>query len=412
MNLKQRPLYLNKLLAFQRSEFIKVVVGMRRCGKSSLLKLLADNLEQQGVSGNRIFESNFEAAEFIALDDYQKLLEYIQKRAEALDAASDRSIYLLLDEIQLVSEWEKAINALRVSGNFDIYIIGSNAYLLSSQLSTLLSGRFVEIEVFPLSFKEFLSFAGPATATDQLLLRYLTYGGLPPVVEQKDNRTLIQTVLSDAYNTVFVKDIAQHIQVRNPLAFNDIAGYLADTSGSKVSITNIENKLKSAHRKTSSETIERYTQALIDSFLFYRVRRFDHKGGGFLQGLEKYYPTGLGIRSMLLGFPQSNFGFTLENAVHNELKVRGYEIRIGKAGNLEVDFIATHPERETLYIQVCASMLDEATRKRELEPFRNLTREGKRLMLAFDHIGLDYAGDTEVVNVVDRLLAAYDMHDR
>lgn len=400
MELKPRPHYLEKFEALKDNGMVKVVTGMRRCGKSSLLQLFARSLRDQSVAEDRIIQMNFESSSCFDIPGYRELVEAVRGKMNG-----SGHYYLFFDEIQLVDSWEKAVNAFRVDMDADIYITGSNAYLLSSQLATLLSGRYAEIAVFPLSFAEFVSFIGSQDAEAELE-RYLTFGGLPPVVEQGTDRELAQTVLSGIYNTVFVKDVAQHVQIRNPLVFNDVACFLADTTGSRVSIANIENRLKSAHRKTSSETIERYLQALVDAFLFYRLRRFDVKGGSFLQGLEKYYPADLGIKSMLLGFPQSNYGFALENAVCNELMLRGFEVRIGKADALEIDFIAIRPS-ETLYVQVSASVVDANTRQRELAPFKALSgRPGKKLLLTLDRLGLGMHDGVEVANIVDWLLGS------
>lgn len=404
MDLKPRPLYLDKLIAFEDTELIKVLVGMRRCGKSSILQLFSQYLAKEGVPLDHIVEMNFEAADYLDVGDYAQLLERVD---EAVSAASRRKgrFYLLLDEVQLVDQWEKAVNALRVSGDFDIYLTGSNAYLLSSQLATLLSGRYVEVNVYPLSFKELAAFIGCAHPDEPLLARYMAYGGLPPVVEQGEDQMLAKTVLSGIYDTVFVKDIAQHIQVRNQPVFSDIARYLADTSGSRVSISRIEKRLASAHRKTSGETIERYIQALVDALLFYRAKRIDLKGGNILQGLEKYYPSDPGIRNMLLGFPKGDFGYALEGVVHNELVARGYEVRVGKVDSIEVDFVATR-DGQSSYIQVCATLLDEETRKRELEPLRRLpAQEGERLVVTLDRLGLGKDDGIQVVNAVDWLLS-------
>ena len=404
MDLKPRPLYLDKLLAFKDTEFIKVLVGMRRCGKSSLLQLFSQHLVDEGVPCDRIIEMNFEAAEYLDVSDCASLLDRVEQRAAAAAPAEGR-FYLMLDEVQLVAQWEKAVNALRVRGDFDIYLTGSNAYLLSSQLATLLSGRYVEVDVYPLSFRELAAFVDCDHPDEALLARYMAYGGLPPVVEQGEVQALAKTVLSGIYDTVFVKDVAQHIQVRNQPVFSDIARYLADTSGSRVSVSRIEKRLASAHRKTSGETIERYIQALVDSFLFYRAKRIDLKGGSILQGLEKYYASDLGIRNMLLGFPSGDYGHVLEGVVYNELVVRGYEVRVGKLDSIEVDFVATR-DGEASYIQVSASLLDEATRKREMEPLRRLPPgKGERLVVTLDRLGLGDDDGVQVVNAIDWLLS-------
>lgn len=398
MELKPRPRYLEKFNSLKDNGLIKVVVGMRRCGKSSLMQLFARSLEEQGVPPERIVQMNFESARCLDILTYRDLVNRVQAETQG-----EGHYYLLFDEIQLVESWEKAVNAFRVDMDADIYLTGSNAYLLSSQLATLLSGRHVEIKVFPLSFSEFVEFVG-VKDYDKAFERFLAFGGLPPVVEQGADQALAQTVLSGIYNTVFVKDVAQHVQIRNATVFNDVACYLADTAGSRVSIANIENRLKSAHRKTSSETIERYLQALVDAFLFYRVRRIDMKGGALLQGLEKYYPTDLGIKSMLLGFPEGDYGFALENAVCNELQTRGYRVRVGKTDALEIDFVATATD-ETLYVQVSASVIDARTRQRELAPFKAVRdMRGKKLLLTLDRLGLGMQEGIEVANVIDWLL--------
>lgn len=398
MDLKSRPRYLDQLKALQDNGLIKVIVGMRRCGKSSLLKLFARHLEQDGVASERIVEMNFESSSCFDIVDYRDLVQRVREHVEGKGHC-----YLLLDEVQLVESWEKAVNALRVDFDVDVYLTGSNAYLLSSQLATLLSGRYVEVSVYPLSFKEFLAFTAMQDV-EKALDRYLEFGGLPPVVEQGTDRGLAHTVLSGIYHTVFVKDVSQHVQIRNPLVFNDVACFLADTTGSRVSVTAIENRLKSAHRKTSGETIERYLQALVDAFLFYRVRRLDVKGGGLLQGLDKYYPSDLGIKNMLLGFPRGDYGFALENVVCNELNLRGYRLRVGKADSLEIDFVAERAS-EKLYVQVSASILDAETRRRELAPFRGVARKNARcLLLTYDRIGLGIEDGVEMVNIVDWLL--------
>ncbi len=403
MELKNRPRYLEKLIAFKDTDMIKVLVGMRRCGKSSLMRLLANHLRDQDVASDHLVEMNFESAEFLEIDEWPRLLEFAEERIAS--ASDDDRIYFFLDEVQLVKGWERAVNAIRLNERADIYITGSNAYLLSSQLTTLLSGRYVQIEIYPLTFSEYLDFSDDIESVDRAFARYLAYGGLPPVVEQGHNDMLAQTVLSGIYNTIFVKDVAQHIQVRNAAVLNDVAAFLADTSGSSVSVVNIERRLANAHRKTSNETIERYIQALVDAFLFYRVRRHDIRGGKRLQGLEKYYPADLGIKSMLLGFPKGNYGFALENAVMNELKARGYDVSVGRTGSAEIDFIATRAG-ETAYIQVCASMMDEQTRKREFAALSGIPREaGTKTILTLDRMGLGSVDGIDVTNAIDWMLA-------
>lgn len=334
MKLKPRPQYLSKLVAAQDNSLIKVITGMRRCGKSSLLTLFRQHLLQQGIAEDHIIMMNLESFQYSSFT-FEDLHNAIADRMQ-----QDDHYYLLLDEVQLVDKWERAVNALHTDADVDITITGSNAYLLSSQLATLLSGRYMEINVFPLSFAEFMAYAD-LTDENAAFERYTRYGGLPPVVNQGTDQNLAYTVLSGIYDTILVRDISQFLQVRNPLVFNDVARYLADTAGSPVSTSKIENRLRSAHRPASNETIERYISGLLNAFLFYNAQRINVKGGAYLQGLAKYYPADLGIRNMLLGYSIEDFGFLLENAVHNELKIRGYQIRVGKIGKAEIDFVAT-----------------------------------------------------------------------
>lgn len=404
--LKPRPRYLNQLIAARNNGLIKVITGMRRCGKSSLMALYAQWLAEHGVDESRIIMVNLESFQYQGLD-HKQLYHHLADRMPP----EGRS-YLLLDEVQLIEHWESAVNALRVDKDVDIYLTGSNAHLLSSQLGTLLTGRYMEIGAFPLSFSEFITYTGE-TDMPRAFERYTRYGGLPPVVDQGTDQALARTVLSGVYNTVFVRDIAQYLQVRNPMVFDDIARYLADTAGSSVSIVNIEHRLKSARRPTANETIERYISGLLDAFLFYRARRINVKGGDYLQGLAKYYPADLGIRNMLLGYPTGDFGFLLENVVHNELRVRGYDVQVGKINGLEIDFVATRMRddlsRERLFIQVSASIMDPQTRRRELEPLRQIATlvdvSDERIVLTLDAFGLGRAEGIAIVNVLEWLCA-------
>ncbi|MBW3094764.1 ATP-binding protein [Bifidobacterium sp. 64T4] len=404
MELKPRPQYLGKLVAARGNGLIKVVTGMRRCGKSSLLTLFRQYLLQHDVDADHIIMMNLESFQYASFT-FEDLHREITGRMR-----DDRRYYVLLDEVQLVDKWERAVNALHADTDADIVITGSNAYLLSGQLATLLSGRYMEINVFPLSLAEFMDYTGMSDSA-AAFERYTRYGGLPPVVDQGVDQGLAHTVLSGIYDTIMVRDITQFLQIRNPMVFNDVACYLADTAGSPVSTSKIENRLRSAHRPASNDTIERYMEGLVGAFLFSRAQRIDVKGGGYLQGLSKYYPADLGIRNMLLGYPSGDFGFLLENAVYNELKVRGYQIRVGKLGNAEIDFVATRRRddltEERLYIQVSASILDEGTRGRELAPLRSARDLSvRRMVLTLDRFGLGEIGGVSVVNAIDWMLDA------
>ena len=403
MPLKARPLYMDLLTKTIDNGVIKVLTGMRRCGKSSLLALLAQHLLSAGVDADHIVSANFESSEFFDIADYRDLHTWVRERMPH----SDEHYYVLLDEPQGIEHWEKAVNALHVDTDADIYLTGSNAFMLSSQLGTLLSGRYEEINIHPLSFKEFIEYT-QTNDRDAAFERYMRYGGLPPVVDQGTDDQLARTMLSGIYNTVVVKDVSQHVQIRNMAAFNDVARFLADTTGSNVSVSKIENRLTSAHRKTSGPTVERYVQGLVDAFLFTRARRYDIKGSGYLQGGEKYYPADPGIRNMLLDFPATDFGFALENIVCNDLITRGFSIRVGRLDALEVDFLASRGT-EKLAIQVTASLTDVKTRDREFEPLRRLAVKAanehiQRVIVTFDRIGLGEVDGIEIVNAIDWLL--------
>lgn len=402
MKLKPRPRYLDLLLAAQGNGMIKVVTGMRRCGKSTLLELFAQHLLETGTPPDHILQYKLESYEFAGYSADQ-LHNSIQERMPQAG-----HWYLLIDEVQLIDGWERVINAIRVDHDVDIIVTGSNAHLLSGQLATLLSGRAMAIRMYPLSFREFMDYTGITDRTEAFE-RYIRYGGLPPVVDQGANQALASTVLSGIYDTVLVRDVATHLQIRNPMALNDVARYLASTSGSPVSITNIENRLKSAHRPTSNLTIERYIQGLLDAYLFHRAQRRDLRGGQILQGLSKYYPADPGIRNMLLGFSDSDYGFALENLVHNELQAAGFHVTVGRTDRTEIDFIAERIQpdmsKRTLYVQVSASLIDTATREREMKPFRSLpAQEGERIIITLDTIGLGRTEEgVDVVNALDWL---------
>lgn len=402
MELKPRPKYLNMLVATRDNGLIKVITGMRRCGKSSLLALFHRYLTEQDIAEDHIIDINLESFQYNDCDEkqlHQTIVAHIQ---------DDGRYYLLLDEVQLVNHWERAINALRVEHNVDIYLTGSNAHLLSSHLATLLAGRYIEINVFPLSFQEFLDYTNMHSDRIAAFDRYTRYGGLPPVVDQGTNQALAHTVLNGVYNTIVMQDIAQYLQIRNPMVFNDITRYLADTAGSPTSVAKIEHRLVSSHRSTTNETIERYISGLLDAYLFYRASRINVKGGGHLQGLNKYYPADLGIKNMLLGYPSGNFGVLLENVIHNELCTRGYTVQVGKIDKLEIDFMATRMRDdltvEQILIQVNASIMDPETRRRESEPFLQLGNQpGRRMVLTLDTFGLGTVDGIDVVNALDWL---------
>ena len=405
--LKPRDFYLNKLIAFKDTEPVKVVTGIRRCGKSSLLKLMIAWLKEQGISDDAIVEMNFESFAYkdMSADD---VYAYVKERISKTGIT-----YLFFDEIQRVPGWEEAINAFRVDFNCDIYVTGSNAYLLSSEYATYLSGRSVEIKMLPLSFKEFIEFNslelreittplgtrekrvyddnGQVYLLSDIFNLYLRFGGMPGIADVGFDQDRAMTLLDGIYNTVVVRDILEREQRRNQRQVTDsdllqkIVRFLADNVGSNISASSIGNTLvneglldagkRSGGRNgtPSAHTVQAYIATLLEAYFFYEIKRFDIKGREFLRTLGKYYIVDIGLRNYLLGFRDRDTGHVLENVVYLELLRRGYDVAIGKIDRFEVDFIATKAD-EKLYIQVTESMRDEMVRERELRPLQIIIR--------------------------------------
>ncbi|TJX13927.1 ATP-binding protein [Tissierella creatinini] len=399
--MKNRDLYLTQLIQYKDKPLIKVITGLRRCGKSTLLSLFENHLIENGVSNDHIIRMNFESFEFDEITSYKELHAYIKKR---LINNSDKH-YILLDEVQQVSSWEKVINSFLVDANVDIYITGSNAYLLSSELSTLLSGRYVEIKMQPLSFKEYLDFTenDKNRNLQEKFNQYLKFGGLPTVVDLMDNPNTIGPFLEGIYNTVLIKDVIERNGVRDAALLESILKFIAANIGSIVSTKKISDYLTSSGRKTTSDTIDNYLKMLENAFIIYKANRYDLKGKMFLKTLEKYYIVDMGIRNQLTGLRNTDYGHVLENLVYLELLRRGYDVTIGKVGTLEVDFVATKSD-EKVYYQVSATIFDEKTRERELRPLESIADNYPKYILTMDQsIFNDYSG-IKVKNIIDFLL--------
>lgn len=396
----KRELYLKKLLSLKDQPIIKVLTGMRRAGKSTLLDLLEEAFVAAGVPKAQIIHLNFEWMALDEIRDYHQLYALLQERMRG-----QQTVYLLLDEIQLVEHWERAVNSLFAERRADIYLTGSNAKLLSSEIATLLAGRYALIEVYPLSFREYLMFLPEAEReADAAFQRYLQYGGLPIVPGMPQDEDLIQTVLSGIYNTVLMKDIVQRNAVRDPDLLERIVRFLTAHVGSAVSTSKISGYLTSQGRKTSPTTIDNYLKMLSDAFIFYRAERYDIKGKQYLKTQEKYYIVDIGLRNALLGFHGGDYGHILENIVYLELRRRGYEVGVGKLGTLEVDFVATKPGRK-VYYQVSASILDETTRARELAPLRKIPDQYEKVILTMDRTFVKDFDGIRNVNIIDFLLS-------
>lgn len=399
--MNKRDHYLQQLIRFKDKPLIKVITGIRRCGKSTLLALYENYLMGEGVLQEQIIWMNFESFEFNEIQDYKAFYQYIQQRI----INRNERYYLLLDEVQQVPSWEKVVNALMVDAQVDIYITGSNAYLLSSELSTLLSGRYVEIKMQPLAFIEYLEFAEQKErkSIQEEFSTYLKYGGLPIVMALRDSQETVSPFLEGIVNTVLIKDVIERNGVRDAALLDAILRFLASNIGNMVSTKKISDYLNSNGRKTTSDTIDSYLRMLENAFIIYKASRFDLKGKMHLKTLEKYYMVDLGIRNHLMGFRNTDYGHALENLIFMELKRRGFEVAIGKIGSFEVDFIATR-EDEIAYYQVSATIMEEATRERELRPFRAISDNYPKYILTMDQTPFtDYEG-VQVKNIVDFLL--------
>ena len=415
--LKKRPEYLRQLIDFRDKAFIKVITGIRRSGKSSLLLLFQEHLLASGVSPSQIIMINFESIKFDHIKNYKDLYKYIAEKIKAQenDEAINKSgpSYLLLDELQLVDSWERAINSLMIDFKTDIYITGSNAYLLSSELSTLLSGRYVEIKMLPLSFKEYLDFREISAATtphadlNDFFNDYMRYGGLPSLVQLLDNPSTISPFLEGVYNTVLMKDVVQRNNVRDPALLENLFAFLASNIGSILSTNKVSNYLTSNGRKTTSETIDNYLRMLEKAFIIYKARRFDIRGKQYLKTLEKYYLADMGIRNQLTSFKDFDYGHLLENVVFLELLRRGYEVSIGKIGDWEIDFFA-RKEGRIEYYQVSATIMDEKTRERELRPLLAVADNYPKYILTMDHTPADDHQGIKIVNIINFLLTSGD----
>lgn len=399
-----RPIYLNQLISFKDKELIKVITGIRRCGKSSILALYSDYLKSQGIKKENIIQMNFEDLKYDGLT-YNELNNIV---TEKLDNAEEK-VYLLFDEIQKVEKWELAINSLRLNLKADIYITGSNAYLLSSQLATYLSGRYVEIKMQPLSFTEFLDFYEfePNTSKEEKFNKYLKIGGMPGLTMFNFDEQMINQALEGIFATVLTKDIIDRIKIKEPALLNKIIKFLADNIGNNVSLNKIKNTLVSEKSVSSSmrpEIIDNYILALENAFVFYSAKRYDIKGKEHLKTQGKYYISDLGIRNYLLGFKNQDRGHILENVVYMELLKRGYNVSIGKIYDKEVDFIATK-SNEKKYIQVTETLMGEKTRIRELQSLKSIDDNYEKIVLTTDNLftGTDDEG-IKIINLIDWLL--------
>ncbi|MGO5386359.1 ATP-binding protein [Catenibacterium mitsuokai] len=397
----KRKEYLKQLLSWKDQNIIKVLTGIRRCGKSTILKLYQEYLLNNGIDPSQIISINFEELEYEDLQDYKKLYQYIKDRL-----VENKMMYIFLDEIQNVPSYEKVVDSLHVKENIDIYITGSNSYIFSGQLATYLSGRYIEIPVLPLSFKEVYN---PQTNKEEAFQKYIKTGGFPYIHQIQLLNEQIDMYLEGIYNTVIVKDIEERINRKNSKSVTDIAllkaisKYLSSVVGSPVSIRSITNYFKSNERTTSPNTISNYVEALCESYLYYPVEVMDVSGKEVLKSNKKYYIVDPGIRNYILPKQFYDLGFTIENIVYLELLRRRYNVNIGRNGRTEVDFIAKRNDVYT-YIQVTASLVDENTFNREIRPLKQIKDNYEKIILTLDRYTLGNYEGIKVINIIDWLL--------
>ena len=397
----KRKEYLKQLLSWKDQNIIKVLTGIRRCGKSTILKLYQEYLSNNGIDPSQIISINFEELEYEDLQDYKKLYQYIKDRL-----VENKMMYIFLDEIQNVPSYEKVVDSLHVKENIDIYITGSNSYIFSGQLATYLSGRYIEIPVLPLSFKEVYN---PQTNKEEAFQKYIKTGGFPYINQIQLLNEQIDMYLEGIYNTVIVKDIEERINRKNSKSVTDIAllkaisKYLSSVVGSPVSIRSITNYFKSNERTISPNTISNYVEALCESYLYYPVEVMDVSGKEVLKSNKKYYIVDPGIRNYILPKQFYDLGFTIENIVYLELLRRRYNVNIGRNGRTEVDFIAKRNDVYT-YIQVTASLVDENTFNREMRPLQQIEDNYEKIILTLDRYTLGNYEGIKVINIIDWLL--------
>ncbi len=371
----KRQDYLKKLSSWKDKDLIKVVTGIRRCGKSTLFLLFIDYLKQEGIKDDHIIYLNLELPDY-NFNNYKELYDYIKNKIK-----DNKKYYVFLDEVQNVAEFQKAIDGLYINKNIDLYITGSNAYLLSGELATLLSGRYIEINMLPLSFKEYKDYFKEDN-NEKLYLQYINNSSFPYALNLNDSDQ-IDSYLDSIYNTIIIKDILDRNKISDASILKSITEFLFSSIGSSLSVKKIADTLTSNGRKTSIHTVENYLESLTNSYIFNKVNRYDIKGKEYLQTGCKYYATDVTMRYAVLGRKNIDLGHILENIVYLELKRRGYKVFIGKSGRGEVDFVAQNKEGN-IYIQVAYSVRNEETLKRELNALKSINDHYPKFILTMD----------------------------
>ena len=399
MQLIKRKEYLQQLMNWRDKKVIKVITGVRRCGKSTLLDLYKSYLREQGVTDEQIISINFEDYDYIDLLESRNFYAYVKERI----LSDGRMTYFFFDEIQNVKDFERVVDSLYIKPNVDIYITGSNAYMLSSELATLLSGRYIEIKMLPLSFKEYVEFSGDERDLSRKYRSYIETSSFPYVLDMQQDARVIREYLNGIYNTIVVKDITQRNKFPDTMMLESVLRFAYDNIGNILSTKKIADTMTSDGRKIDTKTVEKYLSALIESYMLYQCKRYNIKGRQHLKTLDKYYAVDMGMRKVLLGSKAMDAGHILENVVYLELLRRGYDVYIGKVDDLEVDFVAMDDKGMTYY-QVSATVRDEKTLKRELASLQSISDNYPKILLTLDDDPeMEYAGIRKI-NALDWLL--------
>ena len=394
----QRTNYLEILKRFKDKELIKVITGIRRCGKSTLLEIYKEYLLKNGVSQDQIISINLEDLQYNFIEDYMSLYNYINDLLN-----KNKKNYVFIDEVQLIDDFQKAVDSLYIKKNVDLYITGSNAKLLSSELSTLLSGRYIEVKMLPLSFKEYKEVYSDLSNLE-LYQKYISFGSFPYIINLSTEDD-VSMYLSSIYNDIIIKDVMTRKKITDESMLKSVSNFMIDNIGNLLSVNNIANTMISDGRTINVRTVEKYLEGLTESFFMYKVNRYDIKGKQYLKTGEKYYISDLGIRYFILGRKIGDLGHILENIVYLELKRRGYDVYIGKIDNYEVDFVALNNDGR-MYIQVCETLKDNNNQilQRELRSLRKIDDNYTKIILTNDIIPLSNEEGIIVRNVLDWLL--------
>lgn len=374
----ERKEYLNKLITWKDKQLIKIVTGVRRCGKSVLLKMYQDYLKNNGVKESQIVTINFEDLDYEELTNYKKLDNYLKEKL-----IPNKMTYIFLDEIQNVDQFPKVLDSFYIKDNVDIYVTGSNAHMLSSEIATMISGRYIQIEMLPLSFKEYMESTGNMNDRGIKYTEYLQNSSFPYALQLKNQPDEIRDYLEGIYNTIVVKDIVHRKNITDTMMLKNILKFVFDNIGNPLSSKKISDTMTSLGRKINSRTVEKYLEAFSESYIIYPAKRYNIKGKEYLKSLEKYYIVDIGMRYMLLGSKMMDTGHILENVVYLELLRRGYDVYVGKIDNYEVNFVAQN-HKGTIYYQVTLIVRDEKTLQRELRPLQAIRDHYPKVILTMD----------------------------